>query len=185
MPFELHDVCPLLQVFDMPTSLAFYRDVLGFEVVAAAPPAAQVGADQFDWVHVRRDGADLMLNAVYERDAPRPPTPSSSRVAAHDDTALFISCSDVDEAYEHLRARGITVDPPTDNSTGSGFEPLAAHKSPGGQSVGPGFAISGTHELRRWRRFRERPRRREPGFPQPELTLGRTSPGGRSAAACF
>ena len=118
MPFELHDVCPLLQVFDMPTSLAFYRDVLGFEVVAAAPPAAQVGADQFDWVHVRRDGADLMLNAVYERDAPRPPTPSSSRVAAHDDTALFISCSDVDEAYEHLRARGITVDPPTDTSYG-------------------------------------------------------------------
>ncbi len=31
-------VCPLLEVFDMPASLAFYRDVLGFEVVASAPP---------------------------------------------------------------------------------------------------------------------------------------------------
>lgn len=72
----------------------------------------------FDWVRVRRDGADLMLNAVYEPDAPRPPTPNSCRVAAHDDTAQFISCSDVDEAYEHLRAREITVGPPTDTSYG-------------------------------------------------------------------
>ncbi len=28
---------PLLQVYDLPTSLAFYRDVLGFEVVDTAP----------------------------------------------------------------------------------------------------------------------------------------------------
>lgn len=39
MPLELRYVCPLLQVFDMPTSLGFYRDLLGFEVVGAAPPA--------------------------------------------------------------------------------------------------------------------------------------------------
>ena len=29
---DIHGVAPLLQVFDMPTSLRFYRDVLGFTV---------------------------------------------------------------------------------------------------------------------------------------------------------
>jgi catechol 2,3-dioxygenase-like lactoylglutathione lyase family enzyme len=34
----LEGMCPLLQVFDTPRSLRFYRDVLGFEVVRSAPP---------------------------------------------------------------------------------------------------------------------------------------------------
>jgi Glyoxalase/Bleomycin resistance protein/Dioxygenase superfamily len=32
MAIEIRGMAPLLQVFDMPTSIAFYRDVLGFEV---------------------------------------------------------------------------------------------------------------------------------------------------------
>lgn len=32
----------MLQVFDMPTALEFYRDVLGFEVIQTAPAAADV-----------------------------------------------------------------------------------------------------------------------------------------------
>jgi len=31
---DIHGIAPLLQVFDMPTSLHFYRDVLGFTVWA-------------------------------------------------------------------------------------------------------------------------------------------------------
>jgi len=38
MRIAVRGVCPLLEVFDMPTSIRFYRDVLGFEVVEAAPP---------------------------------------------------------------------------------------------------------------------------------------------------
>lgn len=34
MTVEVRGVCTLLLVFDMPKSLGFYRDVLGFEVVA-------------------------------------------------------------------------------------------------------------------------------------------------------
>ena len=33
MPIKVEGGAPLLQVFDMPTSLAFYRDKLGFEVL--------------------------------------------------------------------------------------------------------------------------------------------------------
>ena len=50
MAFELRGLCPLLQVFDMPASLVFYRDILGFELVQAAPEAHEDGADRFVWV---------------------------------------------------------------------------------------------------------------------------------------
>ena len=33
MHVEIKGMSPLLSVFDMPTSLAFYRDVLGFKVI--------------------------------------------------------------------------------------------------------------------------------------------------------
>ena len=112
MGLDLRGLCPLLQVFDMPTSLAFYRDALGFEVVQAAPPPGQVTGDEFGWVWLRRGGADLMLNTAYDPDAVRPPVPDPARVAAHDDTALFIRCPDVDAAYRDLRSRGIAVAEP-------------------------------------------------------------------------
>ena len=34
MTIDVRGVCTLVLVFDMPTSLKFYRDVLGFEVIA-------------------------------------------------------------------------------------------------------------------------------------------------------
>jgi glyoxylase I family protein len=38
MAIEIRGMAPLLQVFDMPTSLAFYRDVLGFKVESTSKP---------------------------------------------------------------------------------------------------------------------------------------------------
>lgn len=113
MALQLRGLCPLIQVFDMPTALAFYRDALGFGVVQAAPPPDQVRGDDFGWVWLRLDDADLMLNTAYDPDAERPPMPDAARVAAHDDTALFFGCPDVDGAYHHLRAHGIEAAPPT------------------------------------------------------------------------
>jgi catechol 2,3-dioxygenase-like lactoylglutathione lyase family enzyme len=112
MALEVRYICAMLVVFDMPASLAFYRDVLGFEIVEAAPPPDQVRGDDFGWVWLRRDEANLMLNTLYDPDAARPPASDPARVAAHDDTALYIGCPDVQAAYEHLLARGIAVDPP-------------------------------------------------------------------------
>jgi len=90
-------MAPLLQVFDMPTSIVFYRDVLGFEVVTTSNPRA----DGFDWALLRLNDIELMLNTAYEHDA-RPPVPDPARIAAHDDTALYFGCPDVDAAYAHL-----------------------------------------------------------------------------------
>jgi glyoxylase I family protein len=113
MSLEFRYICPMLVVFDMPASLAFYRDVLGFKIVEAAPPPDQARGDEFGWVWLQRDEANLMLNTLYDPDAVRPPTPDPTRVAAHDDTALFIGCPDVQGTYEHLRACGLTVEPPS------------------------------------------------------------------------
>ncbi len=132
MALQLRGICPLLQVFDMPASLAFYRDVLGFELVQAAPAAGQISGDQFAWVWLRRDGTELMLNTAYDPDAVRPPARESARVAAHDDTALYIGCPDVDGAYEHLLASGIAAEAPT--ITPYGMKQLSV-KDPDGFTV--------------------------------------------------
>jgi catechol 2,3-dioxygenase-like lactoylglutathione lyase family enzyme len=106
MPIKIEGLAPLIQVFDMPTAVAFYRDVLGFTVAGQSQPG-----DAFDWALLRLDGVELMLNTAYERPD-RPPAPDPARVAAHDDTALYFSCRDVDAAYAHLRAKGVSLEPP-------------------------------------------------------------------------
>jgi glyoxylase I family protein len=106
MPIAIQGMAPLLQVFDMPASIAFYRDVLEFEVVDTDRPG-----ERFDWALLRRDGVELMLNTAYEGDA-HPPAPDPHRVEAHADTCIYLGCPDVDAAYGHLRARGLDVAAP-------------------------------------------------------------------------
>jgi glyoxylase I family protein len=106
MALKIEGVCPLLEVFDMPKAISFYRDLLGFEVVATSQPG-----NDFDWALLRLNDAELMLNTAYERHE-RPAVPDPIRVAAHGDTALFFGCRDLDAAYTHLRALGLDVKEP-------------------------------------------------------------------------
>jgi glyoxylase I family protein len=112
MTLDLRGLCPLLQVFDMPTSLAFYRDVLGFEIVGAAPRMPSGHPDNYGWAWLRHGATELMLNTAYDPDTERPATPEATRVAAHEDTALYIGCPDLDSVYRHLRAHGLDAAPP-------------------------------------------------------------------------
>jgi glyoxylase I family protein len=106
MSINVEGLAPLIQVFDMPTSVAFCRDKLGFELVMQSQP----GPD-FDWCLLRLNGTELMLNTAYERQH-RPSVPDTTRVGAHEDTALYFACRDVDAAYTHLRAKGVDLEPP-------------------------------------------------------------------------
>ena len=108
MTIEAQYLCPLLQVFDMPASLRFYRDVLGFEVVDTSDGEG----DRIDWVWLELGEASLMLNTAYEQEH-RPAEPDPARFAAHDDTSLYIGCSDVDAVYRHLHERGVPAKMPT------------------------------------------------------------------------
>ena len=103
---DIHGVAPLLQVFDMPTAIHFYRDVLGFTIWGSSEPG-----DNCNWCGLRLNGAEVMLNTAYEADQ-RPAAPDPARVASHSDTCLFFGCKDLDAAYHHLRAHGLNLKEP-------------------------------------------------------------------------
>lgn len=107
MAIEVRGMAPLVQVFDMPTSLAFYRDKLGFRITADSGQG-----DRSDWVMLQLGNATIMLNTAYEQDY-RPEAPEPDRLAAHRDTCIYFSCPDVDAAYEHVRSNGIECKPPS------------------------------------------------------------------------
>ena len=106
MTLEMRWLYPLLQVFDMPSSLHFYRDILGFSVVQQSETG-----DDVDWAWLRQGNVELMLNAAYEQ-AERPSVADRGRAAAHGDILLYFGCENVDRAYERLLAEGVKVHPP-------------------------------------------------------------------------
>ena len=106
---RLDPAVPLLQVFDMPTSLRFYCDVLGFEVVDKTDPDW--------WAMIRLGGATLMLNTAYE-DGRRPPKADPKRVRGHKDVSLYFEFGDLDGLHAHLRSKGCDVKSPAKTSYG-------------------------------------------------------------------
>lgn len=109
MTIAARGLCPLIQVFDMPASLAFYRDLLGFTVTDAN--AGAVG-DDCDWCLLRLGDAWLMLNTAYERPM-RPPEPDPARVASHGDIGLYIGVDGgLDRLAVMLGGHGVAFTPP-------------------------------------------------------------------------
>ena len=106
MPFKIGGFATLIQVFDMPASLAFYRDVLGFEVISDTPEDGRC-----DWIWLKCGESELMLNTAYEANE-RPAAPDPARVNAHADVILYFGCDDVDAAYADFHGRGILVKNP-------------------------------------------------------------------------
>jgi uncharacterized glyoxalase superfamily protein PhnB len=102
---------PLLQVFDMPAALRFYRDVLGFSVASSSPEIDAAEGRYFHWALLRLGGAELMLNTAYDANE-RPPAREPERWRGHADTGLFIACDDLDSVHTQLAAHGVVVAPP-------------------------------------------------------------------------
>src|SRR5947207_10478763 len=100
MAIDIQGGCPLLSVFDMPTSLKFYCDVLGLEVHSSSGPLPECG-----WVWLKTDGGDVMLNTAYD-EGERPAQPDPTRIATHCDMCIYFGCADPDAAYEHLCSHG-------------------------------------------------------------------------------
>lgn len=106
MTIDIRGVAPLLTVFDMPTSLRFYREVLGFELVSHSGRGENSG-----WCLLRLNRVDIMLNTAYD-DGARPESFDPARIAAHRDTALYFGCEDLDGAYQYLRSKGVNAKEP-------------------------------------------------------------------------
>jgi glyoxylase I family protein len=108
MAITVGGVTPLLEVFDLPASVAFYRDVLGFEMIS--------GDDKW-WCMLRLGEATIMLNTAYEDDE-RPPAPDARRARGHGDTSLYFSAPDPDAVYAHIKEKGWHVKAPEVTSYG-------------------------------------------------------------------
>jgi uncharacterized glyoxalase superfamily protein PhnB len=106
MSLYIEGMAPLIQVFDMPSSLAFYRDKLGFEVIQTSGQG-----DHSGWVMLKFNDVILMLNTMFEDDD-RPALPDPVRTSNHNDTALYFRCPDVDAAYNYFLSKGLEVKKP-------------------------------------------------------------------------
>jgi glyoxylase I family protein len=109
MALDIRGVAPLLFVYDMPTSVRFYRDTLGCEVVTSSPA---LGEDHFHWALLRLGGAELMLNTAFESNENRPAKPDRAPAPGDRDIWLYFSCPNVDAAYKELLDRGVLAEEP-------------------------------------------------------------------------
>jgi glyoxylase I family protein len=98
----LRELWPLLTVEDISRSIAFYREKLGFEVVAEASTA---GATY--WCRLARQGCSLML----QQSEPAEDGPAAGRGRG---VTLYMLCDDVDALHAELAASGLALDPPRD-----------------------------------------------------------------------
>jgi glyoxylase I family protein len=110
MPSDIRGLTPLISVFDMPASVRFYRDLLGFEVAMSSPPIEEA---MFHWCLLRLGDAELMLNDEYEFNSERPAQRPPAFTEAHSKVCLYIDCPDVDAAYEDLKDKVTTIRKPS------------------------------------------------------------------------
>ena len=116
---EIRGIAPYIEVFDMPISLHFYRDILGFEKKMSSGEGDDVG-----WVLLEHSGATLMLNTAYD-EGERPPQPDPTRIKGHRDIAFYFDCKDIDALYQYLIYKGLKLKLPF--ITGYGWQAIQLH----------------------------------------------------------
>ena len=67
MAIEVHGGAPLVQVFDLPKSIQFCRDLLGFTVTGKPEPMS-ADPDDVNCVMLELGTATIMLNTAYDPD---------------------------------------------------------------------------------------------------------------------
>lgn len=99
---------PNLIVSDMAASLAFYRDVLGFQLAQSVPDEAP-----FVFAWLKRGGVELFLN-----DA-KPVVSEFTNLRAGNTSTLFVIVNDVDAFHAQLSGRARIVMGLTDQFYGT------------------------------------------------------------------
>ena len=124
----IHGMSPYFEVFDMPTSLKFYRDTIGFKLEMQSTPER---GDDCDWVLLKWQGIQLMLNTMYEKEN-RPVSPEVNRKKGHSDVVLYFGTPDIDTFYSRLKSKGVELKEPY--ITGYGFKAISL-KDPDGYGL--------------------------------------------------
>ena len=115
---DLTALTPYIEVFDMVASVAFYRDLLGFNVIFASPEVETTEGRFSHYVRLRRAEAEIMLNTAYDSDG-RPPERNEPRWAGCRHVRFYIDCNDVVAVHAEMVARGLSASPPA--QTGYGY----------------------------------------------------------------
>lgn len=113
---------PYFEVFDMSSSAAFYRDILGFDVLFASPEVVTAEGRFSHFVRLGRGQVELMLNTAYDSNE-RPPVRSEARWAGCGYIHLYIDCDDVDGLHAEVVKTGCEPEPPA--RTGYGYRAFA------------------------------------------------------------
>jgi len=99
----LQRIAPQWIVEDVPTSVAFYRDKLGFAVEFLGDPPL--------FAILRKDGITLMVRALPAAGMPRPNFVAFQRAGWHTDGAeawdAYVWVENIDSFYEALRQKDI------------------------------------------------------------------------------
>jgi uncharacterized glyoxalase superfamily protein PhnB len=96
---------PNLVVADMERSVAFYRDVIGLEVIRTVPDQAP-----FDFAWMQRGGVDVFLNAI---EAVRKESPALAERPLGGSLTLYFVVEGVDALFASIRDRATVVMTPT------------------------------------------------------------------------
>ena len=115
-------ISPLFIVADVPATLSFYRDMLGFDITFRGPSPD----DEFFGI-VRRDGAMIMFKAlgviVEGKEVIVDPVPNYGREPAHSWDA-YLEVPDPDALAAEFTSRGVILSVPLGNTDDGlrGFE---------------------------------------------------------------
>lgn len=115
---SLNGLTPYIEVFDMVTSVAFYRDAIGFDVLFASPEVETLEGRFSHFVRLGRGRAEIMLNTAYDSNE-RPTSRSEPRWAGCQHIQFYIDCDDVGGLHAELSGRGYEAERPT--KTGYGY----------------------------------------------------------------
>lgn len=108
---QIAAISPFFIVRDVPTSLAFYRDKLGFEITFQGPEP-----DDIFFGIVRRGGAQILMKAVGVEPQPNPTRDVQQGIAAWD---AFVYVPDPDALAAEFAARQVEfVEPLADTPDG-------------------------------------------------------------------
>lgn len=102
MPIQVRAAFPIIYCEDLPTTLGFYRDAVGFEVDFALPAEGEPG-----FVSLKSAGSELALAAVAGQDSGTHGLPVRP-IGGHR-FEVCLQVEDVDAAVAELRAAGVPV----------------------------------------------------------------------------
>jgi catechol 2,3-dioxygenase-like lactoylglutathione lyase family enzyme len=103
----MNTITPLLNVQDVSRSLAFWRDVLGFEVVSTWDSEGRMA-----WARLRNGAISVMLNGRGGAPAHR------TARERYTDAVLYFGVDDVHALVRDLRSKGVEVEDPESQEYG-------------------------------------------------------------------